>query len=314
MLKKYVNISFLGLLLVTVFTSCASDSTNDTTDKKEWKLKVVTTTTMITDLLQQLGGDQIEVQGLMGAGVDPHYYKASQGDVSKLTEADIIFYNGLHLEGSMAKVLDNMSKTNKNTVPLADFIPKNELISNPDFKGNYDPHVWFDIDFWTLMAEKAAEELVKADPNNAASYNKRKDDYVTKLSNLKKDLKAKIQELPADQRRLVTAHDAFSYFAREFDFNVEGLQGISTVAEAGVQDVQRLAKYIVDENVKAIFIESSVPVRTIESLKEAVKHKGHEVVIGGELFSDALGSPGTPDGTYTGMYEHNVNTIVNALK
>ena len=277
------------------------------------KIKVVTTTSMVTDLVKNIGGDLIEVNGLMGAGVDPHLYKASEGDVTKLYKADIIFYNGLHLEGKLVEVFEKMG-SKKMTIALGESLDENELIGSEYFASNYDPHVWFNIQFFKQFGDKVAESLAEIDAKNAEIFIENNAVYQKKLDELETELRASIETLPKEKRILVTAHDAFNYFGREYGFVVVGLQGISTATEAGVQDVQRLSQFIIENKVKAIFIESSVPRRTIEALQEAVLSKNHEVVIGGSLYSDALGNVGTAEGTYVGMFKANVKTIVEALK
>ena len=298
----------IAIVIVLGLTACKNK------EEDSGKLKVVTTTTMITDLVTNIGGDLIEIDGLMGAGVDPHLYKASEGDVSKLYNADIIFYNGLHLEGKLVEVFEKMENQNKEQIPLAEVLPKDELIGSEYFASNYDPHVWFDISYFKQFAEKASDVLKKADPDNAAAYEWNKKVYIEKLEELETEIKATIETLPREKRILVTAHDAFNYFGKAYDFEVVGLQGLSTATEAGVQDVQRLSDFIIEKNVKAIFVESSVPRRTIEALQESVLSKGAEVVIGGSLYSDALGDAGTVEGTYLGMFKYNVRTIVTELK
>ncbi|MDO6744275.1 zinc ABC transporter substrate-binding protein [Tenacibaculum soleae] len=297
------------VLIILLVVSCGKKAKN-----KNGKLKVVTTTTMITDLVKNIGGDKLEVKGLMGAGVDPHLYKASEGDVSKLFNADVVIYNGLHLEGKLEEVFEKMQHQNKKTIIVSDIINKNDLISSELFASNYDPHIWFDINNWRKITLYVAEKLAEIDTKNAAFYQQNGKGYLDKLVALNKEVESKINELPIEKRILVTAHDAFNYFGNQHQFKVVGLQGLSTATEAGVQDVQKLARFIIDNNVKAIFVESSVPKRTIEALQEAVKSKNQEVLIGGTLYSDALGNAGTEEGTYIGMYKANVNTIVNALK
>ncbi|MCX7551433.1 metal ABC transporter solute-binding protein, Zn/Mn family [Xanthomarina sp. F2636L] len=278
------------------------------------KLNIVTTTTMITDLVSNVGGDKINIQGLMGSGVDPHLYKASEGDVSKLANADIIFYGGLHLEGKLVEVFEKMGHQNIKTIAVSDALDESTLISSESFAGNYDPHIWFNIDYWIQITEYVARNLSKENPENKSFFQANSKTYIEKLQVLKEKLRATIETLPQDKRILVTAHDAFNYFGIAFDFEVVGLQGLSTATEAGVQDVQKLAAFIIDKQVKAIFVESSVPKRTIEALQAAVISKKHDVAIGGTLYSDALGNAGTLEGTYIGMFEYNVKTIVNALK
>lgn len=296
------------LVIILVFTVLSCNEN----ENKSNKLKVVTTTTMITDLVSIIGGDAIEVNGLMGAGVDPHLYKASEGDVTKLYEADIIFYNGLHLEGKLVDVFKKMKQ--KKQIALANNLPENRLIGSEYFASNYDPHVWFDISFFILFAEKVTKTLISEDPKNKLLYLENSKEFIRKLIDLEIELTQLIKKLPKENRILVTAHDAFNYFGASFGFQVVGLQGLSTATEAGVQDVQKLSEFIITNKIKAIFVESSVPKRTIEALREAVKSKGHNVKIGGSLYSDALGDKGTREGTYLGMYEHNVTTIINALK
>ncbi|GGG35721.1 manganese transporter [Bizionia arctica] len=296
------------LLLFGLFFNCKNEK------QSNGKLDVVTTTTMITDLVKNVGGDKINIQGLMGSGVDPHLYKASEGDVSKLANADIIFYGGLHLEGKLVEVFEKMGHQNIKTVAVSDALDQTTLISSESFAGNYDPHIWFNVDYWIEITQYVAEQLSEADPENEAYFEANAKTYIEKLTVLNENLITTIETLPQEKRILVTAHDAFSYFGKKYNFEVVGLQGLSTATEAGVQDVQKLAAFIIDKKVKAIFVESSVPKRTIESLQAAVKSKDHDVIIGGTLYSDALGNADSIEGTYIGMFEFNVNTIVNALK
>lgn len=304
-MKKYSVLFIITLILF----NCKKETKPD-----DGKLNIVTTTSMITDLVKNIGGDLINVQGLMGSGIDPHLYKASEGDVSKLVNADIIFYNGLHLEGKLVEVFEKMGSKTKTPIALGESLDESELIGSEYFASNYDPHVWFNIAFFKQFAKKATSVLSEKDPKNAMQYNTNMEAYLSKLDALQDKVLAIIETLPKEKRVLVTAHDAFNYFGKNYGFNVVGLQGLSTATEAGVQDVQNLATFIIDNKVKAIFVESSVPKRTIEALQAAVQSKNHDVQIGGTLFSDALGNLGTDEGTYIGMFEYNVNTIVNALK
>ena len=305
-LNYLLYIFFAGLILI----GCKTDSKKEGNDK----LTVVTTTTMITNLVENIGGDRVQVNGLMGAGVDPHLYKASEGDVNKLYSADIVLYNGLHLEGKLVEVFEKMERTGKTQVALAEGLDKSGLIGSDYFASNYDPHVWFNITYFKEFAETVAQTLANADPKNSEFYNQNLAAYLQELTALETEVKATIETLPKEKRILVTAHDAFNYFGKAYDFEVVGLQGLSTATEAGVQDVQRISQFIIEHDVKAIFVESSVPRRTIEALQAAVVSKGNEVKIGGSLYSDALGNPGTDEGTYLGMFRYNVNTIVNELK
>ena len=299
---------FIIVLIALTVLNCKNDN------KPNGKLNVVTTTTMITDLVKNIGGDAINVQGLMGSGVDPHLYKASAGDVTKLRNADIIFYNGLHLEGKLVEVFEKMESPTKKPVALAETLDKGKLIGSDYFASNYDPHVWFDINYFKQFTKRVTEVLIEKDPNNANLFTENESKYLAELDKLQSDIKGVVEALPRKKRILVTAHDAFNYFGEAYKFRVVGLQGLSTATEAGVQDVQKLAKFIIENDVKAIFVESSVPRRTIEALQAAVKSKGHDIKIGGTLYSDALGDAGTVEGTYVGMYRYNIKTIVSALQ
>jgi manganese/zinc/iron transport system substrate-binding protein len=297
----------LFLLMITLtFFNCKNEK------KINGKLNVVTSTSMITDLVKNIGGSHINLQGLMGSGVDPHLYKASEGDVSKLANADIIFYNGLHLEGKLVDVFEKM-KTIK-TIAISDALDKKSLINSEYFASNYDPHIWFNIDYWIQATQFIVSKLSEAIPEHKQVFEANGTTYINHLEALKLEIQTVIETLPQEKRILVTAHDAFNYFGNSFGFEVVGLQGLSTATEAGVQDVQNLSRFIIEKNVNAIFIESSVPRRTIEALQAAVNSKGHNVTIGGSLYSDALGNSGTTEGTYIGLFKYNVNTIVSALK
>ncbi|MDO3694160.1 zinc ABC transporter substrate-binding protein [Wenyingzhuangia sp. chi5] len=300
------------IALIVFFTSLVA--CKPSVKKENEKFTVVTTTTMITDLVKVLGGDAIEVKGIMGAGVDPHLYKASEGDVTKLSQADLIVYNGLHLEGKLVDVFEKMNQMGKQTIALGDFLSHNQIINSELFASSHDPHIWFSIENWKTITNGLIKALSKANPENKDVYQKNGAAYLKALEKLKTEMTVVIQSLPKGKRILVTAHDAFSYFGKEFDFEVVGLQGLSTATEAGVKDVQRISDFIIKNKVKAIFVESSVPKRTVEALQASVQSKGHEVKIGGQLFSDALGNPSEETGKYIGMYKYNVNTIVNALK
>ncbi|MEZ8002364.1 MAG: zinc ABC transporter substrate-binding protein [Patiriisocius sp.] len=297
----------IAILAVIVVLGCKNNKEDN------GKLKVVVTTSMLTDLVKNIGADLIEIEGLMGAGVDPHLYKASEGDVSKLFNADVIFYNGLHLEGKLVAVFEKM-EAQKTTVALGEFLAKEGLIGSDYFASNYDPHVWFNIQYFKEFSDKVTSVLSEKDPKNAASYTANNLAFQQELDLLHTAVVNTIATLAPEKRILVTAHDAFNYFGKAYGFKVVGLQGLSTATEAGVQDVQKLSEYIIANKVKAIFIESSVPRRTIEALEAAVLSKGHQVSIGGSLYSDALGDGGSVEGTYVGMFLYNVKTIVNALQ
>lgn len=277
------------------------------------QIEVVCTIGMITDVAKIIGGDRMNVVGLMGAGVDPHLYKATESDVNKLARADIILYNGLYLEAKMERIFTQMSRS-KTTVAVSERNPESSLLDSEDYPGHYDPHVWFDVSLWINAAGVITDTFSGYDPANKQYYKERYDRYREELEKLNAYVTRRAEEIPSQQRVLITAHDAFRYFGKKYGFEVKGLQGMSTEAEAGTRDVIELANFIVARRIKAVFVESSVPERNIRAVQDAVRAQGWNVTIGGELFSDAMGNAGTVEGTYLGMVTHNIDTIVDALK
>lgn len=302
----------LFLAVILSLAGCGSEADKKSEDLSSRKIKIVTTIGMITDIVEQVGGERVDVTGLMGPGVDPHLYKASAGDVDRMQSADVIIYNGLHLEGAMVELFEKMTRY-KTTIAVTDGIPEDTLLAPPEFEGQHDPHVWFDVSLWIHAARHVAEQLAVLDTTHAATYQANADSLITKLEQLHQTVSDKVAEIPEDKRVIITAHDAFNYMGRAYGFEVRGLQGISTATEAGTRDVQDLAAFIVERKIPAIFVESSVPKRAIEALQAAVQDKGFQVEIGGELFSDAMGDSGTFEGTYIGMVTHNIETIARAL-
>ena len=319
-MRRVPLLTGLALCLLAALAGCGT-GTNGTSERAsqgtralaDRKIKVTATTGMIADLARNIGGDRVTVEALMGPGVDPHLYKATQSDLEKLSGADIIFYNGLHLEGKMTDIFVKMARS-RSTVAVSEGIPPEQLREPPEFHGNYDPHIWFDVSLWMKAGETVRDELEKLDPDNAKGYDQRAAEYLAQLNELHGWVRERLLELPKEKRVLVTAHDAFGYFGRAYDVEVMGLQGISTVAEYGLRDVSHLVDTIVARKIGAVFVESSVPQRSIEAVVKGCRDRRHEVKIGGQLFSDAMGAGGTPEGTYQGMVRHNVNTIVEALK
>jgi manganese/zinc/iron transport system substrate-binding protein len=277
------------------------------------RLQVVATTGQVADVARQVGGDLVEVTALMGPGIDPHLYVASEGDVDRLVQADVIFYNGLFLEAQMADVLRQIGER-KPAIAVAERIDPQVLLPWADHADAYDPHVWFDVTLWMKTVEAVRDELAAIDPDNAATYAGNADVYLAELTELDAYVKAQAATVAEEQRVLVTAHDAFHYFGRAYGFEVRGLQGISTASEASTADVRELADFIAERQIPAIFVETSVPLRNVEALQAAVQDRGAAVVIGGELYSDALGSPDSDAATYVGMVRHNIDTIVQALQ
>lgn len=307
------NIIFVVVLASLVLSACVTSGRASQLPIAERTINIVTTTGMIADITKNVGGDRVHVTALMGPGVDPHLYKASEGDVIRLQEADVIFYNGLHLEAQMGRVLERLNEFGLKTVAVTDKIDRSLLQAPPQFQGHYDPHVWFDVTLWMKAVEQVSETLVEMDPTHRVSYEKNTEAYLAELQELHQYVLDQANTVPAGQRILITAHDAFNYFGRAYGFEVRGLQGISTEAQAGTADVQDLARFIAEKKIPAIFVESSVPQRNVEAVQAAVRAQGFEVRIGGSLFSDAMGSKGTFEGTYIGMVKHNIDTIVSAL-
>ena len=302
-------LSLLCTILIAL-AGCSPDRTAPRGDLAERPVRIVATTSMIADLAREIGGDRVEVEGLMGPGVDPHLYKASEGDVSRMTEADLILYNGLHLEGKMVDILERLGDR---TAAVTDGIDRDRLVKPEVYEGNFDPHVWMDVSMWKDAARTVADRLAALDTAHAAGYRARADEYLATLDSLDAWVEEQTARVPEDQRVLVTAHDAFGYFGLAYDFEVRGLQGISTATEAGTGDVQDLAEFVAEREIPAMFVESSVSARSIEAVREAVRARGFDVEIGGNLYSDALGGAGSGADYYEGMIRHNVNTIVGAL-
>ncbi len=298
------------LCLGSILTGC--NQANET--KTDGTKNIVTTTTMLYDLVREIGGDKVEVTGLMGPGIDPHLYQASSGDVSKMQEADIVVYNGLHLEGKMAEVFASLEQQGKSIISIEKGLKTDLLLADEENPEIHDPHIWFDVSLWKEAAKHVASRLSEIDMENAEVYTKNLENYLLELEELEQYINSRVAEVSENQRILITAHDAFRYFGNAYDFEVKGLQGISTASEAGTADVSHLASFIADHQIKAVFVESSVPPKNIQALKEAVSAKGFEVEIGGELYSDSLGDAASKHDTYIATFKENIDTIVDALK
>ena len=303
---------YISLCLIAVLVGSGCDPKEQPDASIGDKLRVVTTIGMITDIVKNVGGERVAVTGMMGPGVDPHLYNPTPRDLQRLDSAHIIFYNGLHLESKVGDLLAKMSGDTL-TVAVTDAVDRSLLLTPPEYEGLYDPHLWFDVKLWMQAVIKVRDALSAFDADNAVLYRSNAEGYLAELTELDTYVKSQVARVPSQQRVLVTAHDAFNYFGKAYGFEVRGLQGISTATEAGIADVQELATFIAARRIPAIFVESSVSSRSLEAVKAAVKSKGFDVEIGGELFSDAMGSEGTPEGTYVGMVRHNIDTIVRAL-
>ena len=324
-MKKSILVA--GIAIVAIIAGISStvliQNDNDTnemdvanvenpTDGSE-KVMVTTTTNVITDLVEHIGGDNVQVTGLMGSGVDPHLYRPSASDVKKLQDADIVFYNGLDLEGKMGDVFVKIGREGTAVWAVSENISEESLLSL-DTAGHFDPHIWWDAELWMEAAKVVATGLKQYDPENSQTYDANLKEFLIQLQDLDEYTLEKMDSIPEEQRVLVTAHDAFQYFGHAYGLEEMAIQGWSTDSEAGIREIQNLADEITERKIKAIFVETSISPATIEALKAAVQDKGHDVVIGGELFSDAIGEKETHEGTYIGAFTHNVDTIAEALK
>lgn len=276
-------------------------------------LSVVATVGMVADLARGVGGDDVAVQGLMGPGVDPHLYKATSSDLIRLQRAEVILYSGLHLEGKMQETFQRLSKSGRRVRAVTDVLPQERLI-RAGRDGMVDPHVWFDVDLWARCADGVASELSAARPESADRFRRRAATVKEELKALHQWVLDRVASVPASRRILVTSHDAFGYFGKAYGFQVVALQGVSTVTEAGLADMAQLTDFIRSKGVPAVFVESSVSHASLERIR-----KDAGVKLGGELFSDAMGTPGQRHGgydlgTYQGMIRQNVDRIVEGLK
>ena len=322
-IKQLLSITLVLCLIIAGIVAYGLQQTHTQHDTD--KLYITVTTTFLGDVVEQIGGDEVVVTRLMGAGVDPHQYQASSSDLTKLTSADMVFYAGLHLEAKLGEVLEKLAETGKPIVNTSKHIANQDLLYAEQLtpeeiaeltvdEGVYDPHIWFDVDLWRNVIQTVKTSLQEKDPTNQALYEQNYQAYMKELAELDDYIVTKLQELPESARYLITAHDAFNYFSRYTGMEVHGIQGINTTVEAGTNDVSATANLIVEHKIKAIFIESSVSPKLIQALQEAVRAKGANTEIGGELYSDSTGELSTFEGTYIGMYKHNINTIVEALK
>ncbi|MDF7800091.1 zinc ABC transporter substrate-binding protein [Pontiellaceae bacterium B1224] len=296
---------------IVVFSMALSALVLQAAEQKSYK--AVATVGMIADIVREVAGEHAEVEGIIGEGVDPHLYKPTRKDVVTLSQADIIFYNGLMLEGKMGYVLVRVGRKNKPVYAVTEEILDQGGYVMTDEAEHYDPHVWMDVQGWIRAVDVVVRGLSEFDPEHAAYYSANGAAYQKELEELDAYAQAVIASIPENQRVLVTAHDAFNYLGRAYGLNVQGIQGLSTESEAGVQDIETLINFLSERNIPAVFVETSVADKNVRALVEGAKAKGHTVKIGGELYSDAMGVPGTYEGTYIGMIDHNVTTIARAL-
>lgn len=316
-MKKRTSIAIALLVVSALVAGCGAAGEREGIEATgNGPVKVVTTTNFITDAVREVGGDRVSVTGLMGAGVDPHLYKASAGDVNDLREADAIFYGGLYLEAKMQEVFEELAES-RPVFAVTDGMPRDRLLDPPNaapVEEEYDPHVWFDVSLWKYAVEKIRDDLIEVDPEGEAGYRRNAARYLKELTRLDQETEAKLASIPERRRVLVTSHDAFRYLGRRYDLDVAAVQGLSTAAEATTGDIERVASVIADRGVKAVFVESSVPPQTVDAVLAAAEQEGGDAEIGGELYSDAAGEDGTFEGTYRGMVETNVDKLVEGLK
>ena len=275
-------------------------------------LNVVTTTAHLADVATAVGGDRVKVESLLGPGVDPHLYKPTRSDIVKLLKADLVLASGLHLEAQFDETFEQISQKNP-VVKIGDLLPPDRLIATTAFSGRFDPHIWMDPILWAEAADRVRDTLIARDPDGRALYEESTRKYKDGVADFSAYATRAAGSVPENARILVTAHDAFGYFGRAFGFEVLGIQGLSTESEAGLKRIEELVMFLVDKKIGAVFVESSVPQANIRALVEGARARGHELKIGGELFSDALGAPGTYEGTWLGMIDHNVTTIARSL-
>ncbi len=298
-------VTALGMLLVSTVMAAPK--------KLPAHYTIVTTCGMVTDIVREVAGTKAKVQGLMGEGVDPHLYKPTRDDVAKLLQADVVFYSGLMLEGRMTDTFLKVARKGTPVFAVTELLEEKFLLEPKEFAGHTDPHVWMDVSGWMDAVKVVARSLGEVDADNATYYQQNAERYRAQLAKLNEYAKQAMASIPKEHRVLITAHDAFNYFGRAYDLDVRGIQGISTESEAGVADINKLVDFIVARKIPAIFVESSVSDKNIKALVEGSQSRGHAVRIGGQLFSDAMGKPGTYEGTYVGMIDHNVTIIVGAL-
>jgi manganese/zinc/iron transport system substrate-binding protein len=308
-----MNIQKIFILLVALMSACFVGvvvmKKNHINQQKQ--LIIVATTSMLADAVRNIVGDQMIVHGLMGCGIDPHVYRARESDVHKLAGADLVIYNGLHLEGKMGQVLEGMNRFTK-VINVSHVIDKQNL-RTADFDELYDPHIWFDVRLWISVVRYIQDAIIQLDKEHADIYKKNGNAYVEKLKQLDIYVQQRATELQPQQRILVTAHDAFGYFGDAYGFEVVGLQGLSTDSDISTRDIQQLVDYIVEKRISTIFIESSIPARSLMAVQQAVVAEGWQIAIGEELYSDALGDEESGAATYIDMVKHNVDIIVDSL-
>ncbi len=308
------NVSIVvSLLLVGLVAGCSTDADSTAAGwQGRYPIQAVATVGMVADIVRHVGGPHVEVTQIMGAGVDPHLYKTTRDDVELIMNGDIVFYSGLMLEGKMIDTLVRIGRS-KPVYAVTEMIEPEFLLEPDDFAGHYDPHVWMDVSAWAKCVDAVAKALEEFDPPHSSEYQQNAERYRKELEALHEYGRQRIATIPKERRVLITSHDAFNYFGRAYVLDVQGVQGISTESEAGLQRINELVDMLVDKKIKGVFVESSVPRKNVEAIAAGARARGHEVIIGGELFSDAMGEHGTYEGTYVGMLDHNITLTTRAL-
>lgn len=276
------------------------------------RLNVVATTGMIADAARNVGGELVDVRSLMGPGVDPHAYRQTRSDIVALANADLVLWNGLYLEAQMEEFLLELGQDQPVTA-VAEVVPENLLLGSEDYEGRFDPHLWMNPNLWSRVVVSVRDALIELHPEGTETFIANSDAYLGQLNDLARYTTEVLSTVPVESRVVLSSHDAFNYFGNAYGFEVVGIQGISTESEAGLQRIAELVDLLVERDIGAVFVETSVSDRNIRALIEGAAAEGHDVIIGGELFSDAMGEPGTYEGTYVGMIDHNVTTIATAL-
>jgi manganese/zinc/iron transport system substrate-binding protein len=302
--RSLLLVAGCAALLATAFPRAAQ--------AQQKPLNVVATTAMVGDAVRAIGGDRVKVEVLLGEGVDPHLYKPTRTDTAKMLKADMVIANGLNLEAQFRDTFEQLAKT-KPVLLAGEKLPKERLLADEDYKDKPDPHVWMDPELWAGVVSAVRDALTARLPAEKATFDQGHDAYVAELKRLVSYAREALASIPKEKRILLTAHDAFSYFARAYEMEVIGIQGVSTESEAGLKKIEEVVALVIERKVPAIFVESSVSDRNVKAVVEGAARRGHKLEIGAELFSDAMGAPGTYEGSYVGMIDHNVTTITRAL-
>lgn len=312
-MAKTATMWLLIAMVSMILIGCEGDVQADEDAPANKRPTIVATTGMIGDVAQNIAGESADVYVLMGPGVDPHLYRPTRSDVRRMLAADLVLYNGLNLEGKMTEALEQIARAGGRSIAVAEEIDQDYLMSPAEFEGEFDPHIWMDPRGWMKASNAIADALIDLQPELADTSRERLARYLAELESLDTWARDVIETIPTEKRLLVTAHDAFGYFARAYNVQVEAIQGISTDSEPGLRHIEGLVELIVNRRISAVFTESSVSDKNIRAIIEGARSRGHDVALGGELFSDAMGAEGSPEGTYIGMIEHNVRTIAEAL-